>query len=142
VGQAAVHYRDPSQAALQNPAEMPPALQAFARDAVLAIMRDDDVIDRALGESMTEPKPTVWFDQGEPLSALNGVMLDRRTRMLYDARHLYINGESFRASGRDAKLMRRLADQRMLGPRDLAGASEDALALLGDWCEAGWLHAD
>jgi len=142
VGQAAVHYRDPSQAALQNPAEMPPALQAFARDAVLAIMRDDDVIDRALGESMTEPKPTVWFDQGEPLSALNGVVLDRRTRMLYDARHLYINGESFRASGRDAKLMRRLADQRMLGPRDLAGASEDALALLGDWCEAGWLHAD
>ncbi|MBO9649527.1 MAG: cupin domain-containing protein [Variovorax sp.] len=142
VGHAAVHYRDPSQPALQHPAEMPSALQAFARDAVLAIMRDGDMIDRALGESMTEPKPTVWFDQGEPLSELNGVALDRRTRMLYDARHLYINGESFRASGRDAKLMRRLADQRMLGPRDLTGASEDALALLSDWCEAGWLHAD
>jgi 50S ribosomal protein L16 3-hydroxylase len=37
--------------------------------------------------------------------------------------------------------MRRLADQRRLGPRELAGASEDALALLGDWCDAGWLHA-
>ncbi|WP_431275826.1 JmjC domain-containing protein [Variovorax ureilyticus] len=142
VGQVAVHYRDPSQPALQNPAEMPPALQAFAREAVLAVMRNGDVIDRALGESMTEPKPTVWFDPGEPLSASKGVALDRRTRMLYDARHLYINGESFRASGRDAKLMRRLADQRMLGPRDLAGASDDALALLGDWCEAGWLHAE
>jgi len=141
-GQAAKHYRDPSQPALQNPGEMPPALQAFAREAVLAIMRDGDIIDRALGESMTEPKPTVWFDQGEPLSELNGVALDRRTRMLYDARHLYINGESFRASGRDAKLMRRLADQRMLGPRDLASASDDALALLSDWCEAGWLHAE
>jgi len=68
-------------------------------------------------------------------------MLDRRTRMLYDARHLYINGESFRAGGRDATLMRKLADQRALGPRELAGASEDALALLSDWCEAGWLHA-
>jgi 50S ribosomal protein L16 3-hydroxylase len=140
--QAAVHYRDPAQPALENPAAMPSALQAFAREAVLAVMRDGDVIDRALGESMTEPKPTVWFDQGEPLSELNGVALDRRTRMLYDARHLYINGESFRASGRDAKLMQRLADQRMLGPRDLAGASEGALALLSDWCEAGWAHAE
>ena len=70
-----------------------------------------------------------------------GVRLDRRTRMLYDARHLYINGESFRAGGRDATLMRRLADQRGLDARDLARASEDALALLGDWCEAGWAHA-
>ncbi len=140
--QAAVHYRDPSQPALANPAAMPAELQAFAREAVLAVMRDGDVIDRALGESMTEPKPTVWFDQGEPPSDLIGIALDRRTRMLYDARHLYINGESFRASGRDAKLMRRLADQRMLGPRDLAAASDDALALLSDWCEAGWAHAE
>jgi 50S ribosomal protein L16 3-hydroxylase len=91
---------------------------------------------------MTEPKPTVWFDQGEQPAVLASVALDRRTRILYDARHLYINGESFRASGRDAKLMRLLADQRALGARDLRGASEDALALLGDWCEAGWLHAE
>jgi 50S ribosomal protein L16 3-hydroxylase len=140
--QAALHYRDPTQAAVETPAAMPPALQAFARDAVLAALRDAEAIDRALGESMTEPKATVWFEQGEPPSALNGVALDRRTRILYDARHLYINGESFRAAGRDATLMRRLADQRALGPRDLMGASEDALALLSDWCEAGWLHAE
>jgi 50S ribosomal protein L16 3-hydroxylase len=139
---AAVHYRDPTQAALANPAAMPPALQAFARDAVKAALRDADIIDRALGESMTEPKASVWFDQGDLPSALNAVALDRRTRMLYDERHLYINGESFRASGRDARLMRLLADQRVLGPRELTGASEDALALLSDWCEAGWLHAE
>jgi 50S ribosomal protein L16 3-hydroxylase len=107
----------------------------------MAALRDAGAVDRALGESMTEPKPSVWFDGGEPPAELQAVALDRRTRMLYDERHLYINGESFRASGRDAKLMRRLADQRALGPRELAGASEDAIALLGDWCEAGWLHA-
>jgi 50S ribosomal protein L16 3-hydroxylase len=140
--QAAVHYRDPAQAAMETPAAMPPALQRFAREAVMAALRDSDVIDRALGESMTEPKASVWFDQGEAPEALNGVALDRRTRMLYDDRHLYINGESFRASGRDAKLMRRLADQRALGPRELTGASEDAIALLSDWCEAGWAHAE
>ncbi|KWT83648.1 MULTISPECIES: cupin domain-containing protein [unclassified Variovorax] len=139
---SAVHYKDPAQPAVPAPAEMPSALQAFAREAVFAALRDPDAIDRALGESMTEPKPTVWFEQGKSPAALSGVSLDRRTRMLYDARHLYINGESFRASGRDARLMRRLADQRALGPRDLARASEDARALLGEWCEAGWLHAE
>ncbi|OUM01047.1 JmjC domain-containing protein [Variovorax sp. JS1663] len=139
---AAVHYRDPAQSAVSGPAEMPAALQNFAREAVLAALRDPDAIARALGESMTEPKPTVWFEQGAAPAELHGVALDRRTRMLYDARHLYINGESFRASGRDARLMRRLADQRALDARDLAAASEDARALLEDWCEAGWLHAE
>jgi 50S ribosomal protein L16 3-hydroxylase len=138
---SAVHYRDPKQPALDRPAAMPPALQAFAREAVLAALRDGDVIDRALGESMTEPKPTVWFDQGEPPARWHAIVLDRRTRMLYDSRHLYINGESFRAAGRDARLMQQLADRRSLGARELASASGDALALLGDWCEAGWAHA-
>jgi len=61
--------------------------------------------------------------------------------MLYDTRHVYINGESFRASGRDATLMRTLADARTLNGRAVARASEGAQALLGEWCEAGWLHA-
>ena len=135
-------YRDPSQPAVDAPAAMPAALQAFARKAVDAALRDPDAIDRALGESLTEPKANVWFDEGtEAPDALNRVMLDRRTRMLYDARHLYINGESFRAGGADATLMRRLADRRALGPRELSRASECALALLAEWCEAGWIHA-
>jgi len=137
-----VHYRDPAQAAVDAPAAMPAALQAFAREAVEAALRDADAIDRALGESMTEPKGNVWFEQGDAPDARPGhVALDRRTRMLYDARHVYINGESFRAAGRDATLMRRLADRRELDARDLRGASEDAVELLGDWCAAGWAHA-
>ncbi|MBC7393724.1 MAG: cupin domain-containing protein [Variovorax sp.] len=136
-----IHYRDPSQSAVDTPAAVPAALQAFARAAVQRALRDVDAIDRALGESMTEPKANVWFDAGAVPSDMQSVALDRRTRMLYDARHLYINGESFRAGGRDATLMRRLADRRTLETRDLARASDDALALLGDWCEAGWLHA-
>ncbi|WP_431111779.1 JmjC domain-containing protein [Variovorax paradoxus] len=136
-------YRDPAQPAVDAPAAMPAALQAFARKAVDAALRDPDAIDRALGESLTEPKANVWFDEGaEAPGALHSVVLDRRTRMLYDARHLYINGESFRAGGADATLMRKLADQRALGPRELARASSGALALLAEWCEAGWLHAE
>ncbi|MNP95865.1 50S ribosomal protein L16 arginine hydroxylase [compost metagenome] len=136
-------YRDPSQPAVEAPAAMPAALQDFARKAVEAALRDPDAIDRALGESLTEPKANVWFGEGNEVpEVLREVALDRRTRMLYDARHVYINGESFRAGGADATLMRRLADQRALGERDLARASEGARALLGEWCEAGWLHAE
>jgi 50S ribosomal protein L16 3-hydroxylase len=61
--------------------------------------------------------------------------------MMYDARHVFINGESYRAAGRDATLMQRLADQRRLDARDLARASDAALELLSSWCEAGWVHA-
>ncbi|RYF63320.1 MAG: cupin domain-containing protein, partial [Comamonadaceae bacterium] len=136
----AVHYRDPTQVAVDAPAAMPAALQAFARKAVVDALQKTDVVERALGESMTEPKANVWFE-GRPVpSLLKSVSLDRRSRMLYDTRHVFINGESFRAAGRDASLMRRLADERMLGARDLARASDDAIALLGDWCEAGWAH--
>jgi 50S ribosomal protein L16 3-hydroxylase len=137
----AAPYRDPSQPAVDKPAAMPEALQAFARQAVEAALRQTDVIDRALGESMTEPKANVWFEGGEVPERLTSVVLDRRTRMLYDTRHVFINGESFRAAGRDATLMRQLADARSLGSRELARASHDAIALLEDWCEAGWVHA-
>ena len=136
-------YRDPTQPAVDAPAAMPAALQAFARKAVEAALRDPDAIDRALGESLTEPKANIWFDEGGDVpDAMRQVALDRRTRMLYDTRHIYINGESFRAGGADAALMRKLADRRALGPRELARASEGALALLAEWCEAGWVHAD
>ncbi|MDQ0012329.1 50S ribosomal protein L16 3-hydroxylase [Variovorax boronicumulans] len=136
-------YRDPTQPAVDAPAAMPAALQAFARKAVEAALRDPDAIDRALGESLTEPKANIWFDEGGDVpDAMRQLALDRRTRMLYDTRHIYINGESFRAGGADAALMRKLADRRALGPRELARASEGALALLAEWCEAGWVHAD
>ncbi|MDQ0032767.1 50S ribosomal protein L16 3-hydroxylase [Variovorax boronicumulans] len=135
-------YRDPTQPAVDAPAAMPTALQDFARKAVEAALRDPDAIARALGESLTEPKANIWFDEGGDVpDAMQQVSLDRRTRMLYDTRHIYINGESFRAGGADAALMRKLADRRALGPRELARASEGALALLGEWCEAGWVHA-
>ena len=135
------HYRDPAQAAVEAPAAMPAALQAFARDAVEAALREADVVERALGESMTEPKGNVWFEPGDaPEGVPAHLVLDRRTRMLYDARHVFINGESFRAAGRDATLMRRLADRRELDARALQGASTEAIELLGDWCAAGWAH--
>lgn len=90
---------------------------------------------------MTEPKANVWFE-GAQQDIVGGVRLDRRTRMLYDADHVFINGESFNAGGRDAQLIKRLADDRSLEAKDVRRLSDGALALVQDWCDAGWLHVD
>jgi 50S ribosomal protein L16 3-hydroxylase len=62
--------------------------------------------------------------------------------MLYDAHHVFINGESFNAAGRDAQLMRQLADMRQLDAKEVRRLSEGAISLVQDWCDAGWLHVD
>ncbi len=133
-------YRDPRQAAVSAPGEIPPQLHDFARSALQDALKDPLALPRALGEYLTEPKSSVWFDKGEIARAPRRVVLDRRSRMMYDARHIFINGESYRAAGRDAALMRRLADQRQLEGAELARASSAAQALLQSWCEAGWAH--
>ena len=138
-------YKDPQQTAVDKPALMPEALQAFARDALCGKLRaalaDTDLQNQVLGEHLTEPKAAVWFEPGDDANDLSaGLALDKRTRMLYDQKHVYINGESYRAGGADAKLMRSLADQRCLDAKAIQKASHDALGLLESWCEAGWAH--
>ena len=135
-------YRDAGQPATAAPGAVPTAMQQFARDAMASALKDPLALERALGEYLTEPKANVWFEPGRAPRRLRSVELDARTRMLHDARHVFINGEAWRAAGRDATLMRRLADRRRLEARDLEGASEAARGLLQSWCEAGWLHAN
>lgn len=139
-------YRDPQQLATANPAALPAELTEFARQAVATALKDPLALACALGEYLTEPKPSVWFeDETEEsnaaphVAALLKVSLDPRTRMMYDEHHIFINGESYRAKGADALLMRRLADQRQLVAAELGKASLSAQNLLNDWRDAGWL---
>lgn len=134
-------YRDPQQPATTTPGRIPAQLQDFARDSLARWLKAQGGFEVALGEVLSEPKPGVWFDAGEPLAGLGAVRLDRRTRMLHDERHVYVNGESFRAGGRDAVLMRRLADRRVLAAREVAALSGDAREVIEQWAQAGWLHA-
>jgi 50S ribosomal protein L16 3-hydroxylase len=133
-------FRDPGQPATATPAAIPAALEAFAVDALQRLLAERQSLACALGEVMTEPKPRIWFDEPAQDWMPGALRLDRRTRMMYDDRHIFINGESFRAGGADARLMRALADQRALDARQVARASEGAKALLQDWFDAGWLH--
>lgn len=136
-----VIYRDPKQEAVSNPALIPEAMYDFAREALKKAMAEPLALERALGEYLSDPKPNVWFEHGDENGMFESVVLDRRTRMMYDARHIFINGESYLAGGRDATLMRKLADTRALSRKDLATASDDALELLSSWFDAGWVRS-
>ncbi len=134
-------YRDAGQPATSTPGRLPVGLRQFAEKALQRALRDPRTLDHALGQLLTEPKPQVWFDAGTPLASEAGARLDRRSRMLYDDHHVFINGEAFVAGGRDARLMQQLADQRQLPAAAVARLSGPARALLGDWADAGWVHS-
>jgi 50S ribosomal protein L16 3-hydroxylase len=134
-------YADKAQPATATPAAVPAALQDFAARAVQAVQADPRALACALGELLSEPKARVWFDApARRLRRVRGVQLDRRTRMLYDAQHVFINGESYRAGGADARLLRALADRRELGAAELSRLGAPARATVDDWVAAGWLQ--
>ena len=137
-------YRDPDQLATATPAALPAALVSFSTAAVMQALQDPLAVACALGEYMTAPKPSIWFDEATDAGVPNGktaISLHAQTRMMYDENHIFINGESYRAKGTDARLMQRLADQRGLSVGELKKASPAAQDLLADWHQAGWLVA-
>jgi len=140
-------YRDPDQVAVEQPAEIPEKMIQFAQDALLDALKDPRAFARGLGEYLTEPKPNVWFEaeQTHQLSAQSlrksGLRLDRRSRMMFDKEHIFINGESFNAAGVDARLMQQLANQRVLTSKEMLKISSQALSLVLTWAQAGWVQA-
>ena len=136
-----VVYKDPKQTAVAHPGEIPAALLDFARQALEKALAEPLALERALGETLSDPKPGVWFEPADDFGLIENVRLNQRTRMLYDAQHIFINGESYLAAGRDAELMRQLADTRQLSSAEVQQLSDDALQLLSSWVDAGWAHS-
>lgn len=137
-----VVYKDPSQEAVTQAAAIPEQLLEFTRQALQKAQDDPHVLSLLLGEYLSAPKPQVWFDpdpQGQ-WSPGHAVLLDRRTRMLYDQRHLFINGEGFKVAGRDGRLLRQLANERCLSARECAQLGQDAQEALVEWSRAGWIR--
>lgn len=137
---SAALYRDPQQVAVSHPAQIPEQLKQFAQQAMAKVLSDKLASQNALGEWLSEPKEQVWFESQAPHDLRHGVRLDRKTKMLYDAKFVYVNGESWRCAGSDARTLRHLANTKSLESTHIQQASESLLALLQDWQEAGWLH--
>jgi 50S ribosomal protein L16 3-hydroxylase len=149
-------YADRTQTATAQPGAIPADLQSFAQQAVAKALQDGTLMQQILGEYLTEPKQNVWFDaapaadkksakksKAKPASAVQqSVRLDRRSRMMYDDKHVYLNGDSWKVAGKDAKLLRKLADARCLPASDVVAASAALQGALAQFIEQGWLHHD
>ncbi|MFC4275158.1 cupin domain-containing protein [Achromobacter aloeverae] len=138
-------YRDPGQPAVAQPAALPESLVDAALAAVGKLRFDQALATRFLGCWLTEPAANAVFDGLPPEEvdlatawpAGGRLVLDRRSRMLYRQRQLFVNGEV--APVPASTLMRRLADDRAI---DCASARPSAAEqdLLAEWLDDGWLR--
>ena len=103
---------------------------------------------RAMTCWLTEPSNLSVFDGPEGLDveleedwpAHGRLVLDRRSRMLYRGKQLFINGETAMTPASPA--LCKLADARSLDCADPACArlSDEARSCLADWLDSGWIH--
>jgi 50S ribosomal protein L16 3-hydroxylase len=142
-------YADPALEPTKHPAEISGAMLDQVSAEIAKLRFTDDDIAIFLGEYLSEPKPTVFFDApARPLSKARfmqaaikrGVKLARKTRMLYRGKHLFINGESFALQRQDRTSLIALADRRMLEGKDFADTSSDVQDACCTWYEDGWLE--
>ncbi len=139
-------YADAGRTPARHPARIDRDLQAYAVATLRRLAWDEDTAVRFLGSHLTEPKPAVAFSA--PARALSrerfirqaarhGLRLDGRTQLLYDERHLFINGEGFGWPARGRAVLRRIADLRRL---DGGAIDADAWPWLYRWYCDGFLH--
>jgi hypothetical protein len=131
-------YADAAQPAVaEAPGRIPADLRQFAPTRCSARLRDPLAIDRALGESLSEPKANVWFDaapaprrtcgRGAGPPHAHAVRRPPRVRQ---------RRELARRRGRCA-LMRRLADRRRLDAAEVERASDWRARAAGGMVRSG-----
>lgn len=138
-------YRDPGQPATATPGDIPATLIDEALTALQAVRLDRQLAAHALGLWLSEPKPGVFFEPPmevtpsweEHWPTTGQLQLDRRTRLLYSGRDLYINGEPAEVPA--SRCLRHLADARSLECARHR-PTEAERAALQSWREAGWLQ--
>jgi len=145
-------FRDPKREPTEHPAQVPNDLRETIHQWVEAWRADERTrlatLDAFIGRHLTEPKPHVFFDPpGRPLAekrfiqfaSRHGVALDRRTRMLYDQHHLFVNGEV--DSVKPSRPIRLLADQRAWTASQATKILVNELIIerVYSWYLAGWI---
>jgi 50S ribosomal protein L16 3-hydroxylase len=141
-------YADPDLAANAAPARIDAAATArFA--ALLAGLRVTPALFRRfLGAWLSEPKNGVVFDSPDPALTRSrfparvrrsGLRLDRRTQMLYDAEHVFINGSAADLRSLNRPLLRALANDRALGAASCVTLDGPTADLLHQWYRDGYL---
>ena len=141
-------YADPDLSPTAHPAEISKVMLSRITNELNKVRFTDEDIGIFLGEYLSEPKASVFFDpplkEFSPAAfaqacAKRGIALSRKTQMLYRGRTIFINGESFDAGREDKTLLTALANARRLDGEALERASEDLRESLYTWYQDGWL---
>ena len=141
-------YADPGRAPARSPARIDRTLQVYAQRALARVRWEPREVARFLGSHLSEPKPDVVFARRSGAGGLpafarrvarRGVRLDSRTRLLYDGRDLFINGEALAWPRHGRVALQRLADARRLAAAEV---DERIHALLYRWYCDGFVHFD
>jgi 50S ribosomal protein L16 3-hydroxylase len=147
----ASRYRDPELRATAHAGRIDAAMQRKLGAMLKTIKWDGATVTRFIGCMLSEPKPDVFLDPpARPLayrrfveriaarSPRGGVRLDRRSRMLYDSSHVYLNGAVVADVAGHGPLAA-LADARRLSPD--TEWSDATLRILYDAYLTGAVHA-
>jgi 50S ribosomal protein L16 3-hydroxylase len=134
-------YRDPRLAPARARARIPDEMVAFAARALERIRWSRRDVAAFLGEYLSTPKPHLVFRPRPPGRARGGIVrLDLKTQLLYSGRRFFINGEAFTVSGRAARALRRLADERETSTAELARAG--LARLISQWQRRGYASVE
>jgi len=150
----AVTYRDPGLKPSTVPARLPGRMIRSVQRELQGWRPAPGEVATALLRQLSEPKPQVVFDPPRPsmprarfmaLARRDGLVADRRTRMLYSGRSFGINGEIVAEPDRVARVLAaQFADRRSLPARSpLLAATGDTRAWserFYQWYLAGWIH--
>jgi 50S ribosomal protein L16 3-hydroxylase len=142
-------YADPDLTPTNEPARIGARMQSECAAMLAAIRWDPATVARFVGSYLTEPKPDVVFDRPrQPLTLRRfariaqrrGLRLDPRTQILYDGRHMYVNGASVAWPRGAHAILQGLANLRRVAGSDLNSAA--LLRILHEWYGDGFLDFD
>jgi 50S ribosomal protein L16 3-hydroxylase len=141
-------YADPDLMPCKNPAEISAAMVAKIAEQLNKVRFTEEDVTVFLGENLSEPEHNVFFTPpAQPLTparfalaaAKRGVILSRKSLMLYHGSTVFINGESFEIGRADKTTIKALANNRKLDGAALGTASDDVAEALYTWYQDGWL---
>lgn len=141
-------FSDPDLKLTKHPAELSTSMLSEVQTQLDQIKFTHSDMTIFLGEYLTEPKASVFFDSPKkPLSptrfkseaSKNGLALSLKTQMLYKGSHIFINGESFIVNAADGIPLKQLANERYILPASLKTCSDDVFEAFCIWYEDGWL---
>jgi 50S ribosomal protein L16 3-hydroxylase len=139
-------YSDAGLTATRRPGQLPAPMARRIHERLLRVRPTPETTLRFLLRYLSEPKAHVVFEQPGSSAGFGaavrsrGIVLDRRTRMLYARGQLAINGESLRPPRAAWPALTSLADRRAATPEQLQSLPSSGWELLRDWYRAGWLH--